>query len=210
MRFQSDEEIFRAGKSHPASDELLRFKGFRNGVRLQPVLHLQPVFERTKEVVGVRQFAAFVLRDEAAIGEPAETDERVRHAQPLITPAMGQLKRLRDELDLADSAAAKFHIESALLLDLPIDLLFDQTNAFKCAAHRDVSSEDVRRRGFLELCEKLPGTRCRTRTDQSLAFPVLRRAHVITDGFVERTCERAVTAVWAKSQVDAIRSAFAA
>ena len=56
---------------------------------------------------------------------------------------MGQLQRLRDKLDLTNSAATEFHVEAALLLDLPIDLLFRQTNTRERSADRDVGPKNV-------------------------------------------------------------------
>jgi hypothetical protein len=53
-------------------------------MRLKPVLHLQPVFNRAQERVSIRQLASFLLRDEVAIGQPAETHERVRRPQPIV------------------------------------------------------------------------------------------------------------------------------
>jgi hypothetical protein len=60
-------------------------------MRLQTVLHLQPVFEAAQEVVSIRQLAALWLCDKAAIRETAKTHKRVRHAQPIIATAMGKL-----------------------------------------------------------------------------------------------------------------------
>ncbi len=58
---------------------------------LQAVLHLQAVFERAQEDVRVGEFRALALGDEAAVGEPAETDERVRRVKPRIARAVREL-----------------------------------------------------------------------------------------------------------------------
>ena len=80
-----------SGKAHAPCNEVLRVVAIRNRVRLQTVLHLQPVLECAEEIVGVRQFTALVLRYKTAVGESAETYECVRHAQPLVASTVGQL-----------------------------------------------------------------------------------------------------------------------
>jgi len=87
----------------------------------------------------------FGVCDEATIGEPAETYERVRHAQPFVATAMGQLQRLRNKLDFTNSTTAKFHVEATLFLNLPIDLLLRATNARERSANRDIWSKNRRR-----------------------------------------------------------------
>ena len=51
---------------------------------LKSVLHLQAVFETPEEAICIREFAAFGLCDESAVGESSETHHRVRHAQPVV------------------------------------------------------------------------------------------------------------------------------
>src|ERR1043165_5414221 len=150
------------------------------------------------------------MRDEATIGEPAETHERVRHAQPLVAPAMRELQRLRDELDLANAATTEFHVEAALLLDLPIDLLFGEPHTRERTAHAYVRTEYCRRHRFLEAREQFDGTSGGARANQRLAFPVLCGLQVVTLGFLQRTRERAVAPVRAQTQVNAIRCTFTA
>src|ERR1051326_4044956 len=111
-------------KREPSSNQRPNLLGLRHGVRLQPVLHLQPVLQRAQKAVSIRQLTAFRLRDELAIRQSSKTHQRVRHAQPIIAPAMGQLQRLRNKFNLANPTASELHVVAALLLRLPIDLLF--------------------------------------------------------------------------------------
>src|SRR4051812_25255617 len=100
-------EGVRACKIHPARDECAARTLVRDGMSLQPVLHLQAVLKLTQKNVGVRKPRALALRNQLAVGQPAQTDERVRSAQPRVAPAEGELQGLGDELDLADPAAAE-------------------------------------------------------------------------------------------------------
>src|SRR5689334_8060192 len=98
---------------------------------------------------------------------------------------MGQLQRLRDELDLANAAATEFHVEADLLLDLAIDLLFGKPNTRERSTHTHVRTKDGRRDGFLETREQFRRARRCTRTNECLAFPILRGVQVITLRFLQ-------------------------
>ena len=129
MRLQRAIEVLAAREAEPARDERARFGRLGNDVRLESVLHLQPVLERAQEVVGVGELRAFLFGDEGAVGEPAQAHERVRHAQPVVAATVGQLQRLRDKFDLTDAAAAELDVVTALLFSLAIDLLFREPDA---------------------------------------------------------------------------------
>src|SRR5690242_3698116 len=123
VRRQSEDKILRTVKADSSRDQKPRLFGLGYRVRLQSVLHLQPVLQRPQKVVRIGKFTTLLLRDELPIRKSPETHKRVRHAQPIIAPAMGQLQRLRDELNLANATAPEFHVVTTLLLRLPIDLL---------------------------------------------------------------------------------------
>src|SRR5690349_13423766 len=123
---------------------------------------------------------------------------------------MGQLERLRNELDLANSTTPKLHVITTLLLGLPIDLLLRQPHAVQRPTHRDIGAKHIRRHRFLELRKQLRRTSRGARTNQRLPFPVLGRTHVITCRLAERTRERTIAPVRSQTQIDAIRRAFAA
>src|ERR1044072_9196879 len=149
------------------------------------------MFETTQKTVSIRQLAALVLFYEAAIGEPAETDERMRHAYPVVATAVSKLKRLRDELDFANAAATEFHVEATLLLDLSIDLLLRETHARERPAHRNIRTKNRRRNRCFESRKELCRSDCGARANQCLSFPGLRVVHVVTHRFLQRTRQRA-------------------
>src|SRR3954451_7855295 len=108
------------------------------------------MLEATQKTISIRQLAALELCDEGTICETPETHERMRHTQPIVATTVGELERLRNELDLANAAATEFHIEAALLLCLSIDLLLRKTNTRERTADRDVRTKDHGRHSRLE------------------------------------------------------------
>src|SRR6185312_11534730 len=79
----------------------------RQALRLLVIDHLQPVLDRAQKVIRLRHVVARVFADPAAVRELFERGERVAVAQRRIAAARDQLLGLREELDLADSAAAE-------------------------------------------------------------------------------------------------------
>src|SRR5436190_6598354 len=100
----------RSWKTHSSRYQRSWWLGLRHRVRLQSVLHLQSMFERAQEGVGLRQIGALLFRNEITIGKSSQTYQSVRHAQPFVASTMRQLQRLRDELNFPNAAALEFHI----------------------------------------------------------------------------------------------------
>ena len=91
---------------------------------LQAVLHLQTVFEAAPELISIGQLRVLDFCDQRSIRQAAETDQRMGSAQPGVTAAESKLKRLRNELDFANAAAAELYVEAFVAaLTLNVDLL---------------------------------------------------------------------------------------
>ena len=100
----------------------------RQRLRLLVVDHLQPVLDRAQEAIGRLHVVARVVVDPAVLGQLVERGERVAVAQMRIAAAGDQLLGLREELDLADAAAAELDVVAldrdlavaAIGVDLPL------------------------------------------------------------------------------------------
>src|SRR5688572_6002132 len=136
------------------------------------------------------------MGDEVAICQPSETHQRVRHTQPVVTTTVGQLKRLRDKFDFANSTTTQLHVETTFLLCLPIDLLLRESHTFQRRTDGHVRSKDLRCDRFFEVRKELSRTGRSARTNQHLPFPILCRTHVVTSRFLKRTRQRAIASVW--------------
>src|SRR5688572_22351618 len=174
------------------------------------MLHLQPMLQRPEKGVSLRQFTPFLWCDELPIRQTPKTHKRVRHAQPIVTTAVRELKRLRNKLNLTNPAPAQLHVETTLLLRLPIDLLFRQPHTLERETHRNIRTKNMRRHRFPKLRKQFRRSGRSARTDQRLPLPILRGTHVITRRFCQRTRECAIAPVRTKPQIDAIRGALAA
>ena len=93
-------------------DRVARRRRRRDGVGLRVGDHLDAVFERAKEAVGVGEDRGIVGRDLAGVGERRQRIERRTCAQAGVAPAPDQLVDLREELDLADAAAPALEVEA--------------------------------------------------------------------------------------------------
>ena len=91
--------------------------------------HLQAVLDACAGRRRLRSSSSRDLAlDPAALGEPAQRLQRLRHAQLRLAPAGDQLLGLHEELDLADAAAAELDVvagdrdraEAAKGVDLPL------------------------------------------------------------------------------------------
>ena len=79
-----------------------------------------------------------MLADQVSVAESRKRDQCVVSAKPAIVTSVGNLQRLRNKLDLANTAAAKLHIESALGLSIRVDHLLRSANTTERALDRDV------------------------------------------------------------------------
>ena len=174
------------------------------------MLHLQPMLKRAQEDISLGQFRALLFRNEIAVGQPSQTYQRVRHAQPFVATSVGQLQRLRDELNFPNSASLKFHVEAVIsAFDVSIDLLLGQPNTGERIFDRNIGPVDIVFTRSGKPRKKRAGTGRGAAANQSLKFPGLRGFAVVLQRLIKRTSERAVAAVWPQTQIDAIRRAFA-
>ncbi len=74
----------RTGIIHPPGEQLAAFAIDRHRVRLQPVLHLQPVFERAQKVISVGKLRELRFANQPAFSQAAEANQSVRRSQPGI------------------------------------------------------------------------------------------------------------------------------
>jgi hypothetical protein len=79
-------------------------------VRLLVPDHLQAVFDRPQPVIGLAQTPRIAGPDARCCRQRVERCPRSPRAQRVVAPAMDQLVRLREELDLADPAATELEI----------------------------------------------------------------------------------------------------
>ena len=78
------------------------------------LIHLDPVLEQAEESVGLGEFEAVALGQVAAQGDALQRRHGAGDGDIGFTPTEDELKGLREELDLADAAAAEFEVEATL------------------------------------------------------------------------------------------------
>src|ERR1700755_1836702 len=127
------------------------------------------MLDRAQEGVCVRKLRALALRDEVALCQTSKRDERVRRVKPGIFAAVRELKRLRDELNLAYAAAPELDVVAERLLAAKaVYLLLREPNVLKRARDRFVPSIDTRANFLVKACkERLRASGC-ARAYQSL------------------------------------------
>ena len=175
--------------------------------------HLQPVLDAAEETVGARELARRAPVQMAGAGQQAQRGQRARLAQPGIAPAPDQLQRLRQELDLADAAAAELHVVPG---DAPHRIGRHRAAApllrVDAALHRvDVGDggeiempapdEGADRREEVVAERDVAGDRARL--DHRRAFPVLPHALVIGERRGQRDRGRRRGRVGAQPQIGA-------
>src|SRR5688572_4781802 len=99
-------------ETHAPGDQLPSRIILRHSMSLQPVLHLQTVFEAAPELISIGQLCMFEFGNQRSIGQARETDQGMGSAQPGVSAAESKLKRLCDEFDFADPAAAELYVEA--------------------------------------------------------------------------------------------------
>src|SRR6266550_2256210 len=81
------------------------------------------------------------LANQSSFRKAAERDQSMGSAQPRIIATKSKLQSLRDELDLADSAAAQLYVMSLVFtLALSIDLIFCRAHIGEGIGHADIGS----------------------------------------------------------------------
>ena len=81
-----------------------------DGMRLLVGDHLQPVLDAAQEEIGLGQVARGFARDPASCRERSSVSSVPRRAKLRMPAAGDQLLGLREELDLADAAAAELDV----------------------------------------------------------------------------------------------------
>ena len=79
-------------------------------VGLTIVHRLEPVLERAQETIGRRELRDRALAQLAVAREQGQCGEQRARPQLRAAPAAHELKRLHDELDLADAAGAELDV----------------------------------------------------------------------------------------------------
>jgi hypothetical protein len=111
MRPQQVEQLVPAARQ--AVQPRHRLQGGRivgQAVRLPVLDHLQPVFDRAQQPVGSRQLLRLPGGDPPGRGQRRQRALRARRAQRGLATAMDELVHVREELDLADAAAAALQV----------------------------------------------------------------------------------------------------
>ncbi len=98
-------------ETHAPGDQFPPRIILRHRMSLQAVLHLQTVFEATPELISIGQLRVFEFCYQRSIGQARETDQGMGSAQPGVTASESKLKRLRDEFDFANPAAAELYVK---------------------------------------------------------------------------------------------------
>ena len=118
----------RSVKAEKAREALKLFSLGRQRLRLLVIHHLQAMLDRAQKTIGVLHVVARLGVDPAVVAKLVERRQRVAVAQVRITAAGDQLLGLREELDLADAAAAELDVVpldrnlamAAIGVDLPL------------------------------------------------------------------------------------------
>ena len=97
-----------------AREHVPRGPVLRQLVGLQVANDLQAVFQRAQEPVRVGERGGVGFGHVSTLGERGQRAERVRLAEPMVTPAVDDLQELDGELDVADPAAAALHLGELL------------------------------------------------------------------------------------------------
>src|SRR6185437_11504334 len=117
------------GKAHQGRDTAQGGRILRDAVRLRIVDHLQAMLELAQELIGDGQCVARVLGNEAGGRERIERLDRTGTTQLRLASAPNELLRLREEFDLANTAAAELDVvagdgdapAAAVSVDLALD-----------------------------------------------------------------------------------------
>src|SRR5262249_29410468 len=100
--------------------QLVRIVGQRVGLEL--VEDLQAMLDRAQVHVGRAERAAEGGREVATLRAPEERLQGVALAQPAVVAPVEELKRLDEELDLADPSSTELHVGAGPFLQVAVDL----------------------------------------------------------------------------------------
>ena len=95
-------------------------------MRLQIVIHLQPVLQVPQKAIRVGELPGFGVGQQMVLHQFFQRGKRLGILQERDASAVDQLQRLRDEFDFADAATAQFDvaIDFARLHHFVFDALF--------------------------------------------------------------------------------------
>ena len=183
-------------ETHAPGDQFPPRIILRHRMSLQAMLHLQTVFKAAPELIRVGQLRVFEFGYQRSISQARETNQRMWRAQPGITASESKLKRLRDEFDFANPAAAELYVEAFVAaLTLNVDLLLRQANVRQSRADAYVCAIDAINDRGSEAMKKRLGTGGGSRANQGLQLPIVGTFLVITDCFIQRARQRAFAAM---------------
>ncbi len=132
--------------------------------------HLQSVLEAAQKHVGRAQFFHDIAGQKASTLQDRQRREDRLRLQALVPPSADQLKRLNDELDLADSSRTELHVVGQLApLHLSLDEAFHLAQTFEHAVI-EVASEDERAHGG--RIERRVTLRCSHRSCFDVCIPL--------------------------------------
>ena len=115
-------EVLVIAKAHHQRDDRDALDAVGQGVPLLVGDDLDAVLDIAQEQIGLGQLLSREILDPTGPGQPLQGAQRLPPAQALVAPADDELLRLREKLDFADAAAAKFNIVAANL-DLAMPLV---------------------------------------------------------------------------------------
>ena len=166
------------------------------------------MLDGSQESVRGRQASALRLSQVALFSKPRQHDQRLSRTHPRLAAAVLELQRLRDELDLANAARSKLHVEPASSRGFfAIDLFLCAPHGVQDAGQR-IASEDRIANHFEKARDKLFTPGRRARANQGLPLPIVSLITIVVRGAVQRPNQIAVAAVRTQPQVDAIDGPF--
>jgi len=185
LRQQRLREFLPAVEIHEAGDVIEALIRRGQSMRLLVGDHLQPVFERPEEAIGLLQFVRRLGRDPLLARQLVEHRAGLAAAQ-LPVPATGdQLLRLDEEFDLADAAAAELHVMAVdgddAMAAHRMDLALHRMDVVD-RREIEILAPDIGRQHLEEALTRLRIARDRARLDEGRALPVLPAAFVIVLG----------------------------
>ena len=189
--------------------EIVRLR--RKAVRLPIVDHLQPVFDGAVTTVCVGEPQCLGTIDPPGVCQRCERGQRRADPQRWIAPAVNELMNLREEFDLANTAAPAFDVEPRAE-KLPAMMVANRVRQRTQVANRsevEAAPPDERlHHGQKALAKcKIPGRGARA--DERDAFPCQRARFVMRNSRVNWQRDRCCFGRRAQTQIDPKNKAVA-
>jgi hypothetical protein len=196
----------RAGRVGEAAGKLAEFVvAHRHVVGLQIEHDLQSVLHLAEETVVVLQDGLLLMRQAARRGEPLDGDERVARSDLSDGAAVEELEELNDELDIANSAAARLHVpfRDARVLGVLLDLSLEPLDAGD-VGEAQVAAVDPRPQVMQIFLAEVEVAGDRPGLDVGLPLPRAAAGVVVGQRVIDAHHERPLPAVGSQPHVDAV------